>query len=201
LAGIPSILDILSPEIRQETPTQEATRLRREGLISDEEFRARVQNAVSPTPMEIQETPLMPVPLAKFFPFCWVSITDQVGGDGDDTDNSNAGHDDNRSQASSFTIPGDVIIDYSSLQVGMFVLAKCGEGEKHRFPAEIMAIDETAEVFQVKFYHFPKPGSMTGFSEELVTRPALASDILSVLKPPKVEYITAKRNKITFEEL
>jgi hypothetical protein len=83
----------------------------------------------------------------------------------------------------------------------MFVLAKCGEGEKHRFPAEIMAIDEPAEVFQVKFYHFPQPGSLKGFTAELVTRPALASDILSVLKPPKVEAITARRNKITFEEL
>jgi hypothetical protein len=172
LAGIPSILDILSPEIRQETPTQEATRLRREGLISDEEFRARVQNAVSPTPMEIQETPLTPVTTAKFSPFRGVSITDQVGGD--DTDDSNAGHDDNRSQASSFTIPGDVIIDYSSLQVGMFVLAKCGEAEIHRFPAEIMGINEPAEVFQVKFYHFPGPGSTKGFTQELVTRPALA---------------------------
>jgi hypothetical protein len=86
----------------------------------------------------------------------------------------------------------------------MYVLAACGEKEEHRFPAQIESIDaptkESGRVFHIRYFHYPTK-SQRGFTSEAVTRTALDSDLLSVLKAPKEEGITASRKKIIFDEL
>jgi hypothetical protein len=125
-------------------------------------------------------------------------LPEKEDGDADSND-----HNDDTVSSTCSTVPGQPITDFGALQVGMFVLVACGESVKHRFPAEIISVStEGSElVFTIQYYHYPVPGSAKGFIAEPVTRPAFSSDLLSILRSPTVEAITASRKKIMFDKL